>query len=92
MNRVLCLLFVALLFGCGFTKDTSKGIGGEIGSSFKKADDKEELLNSREKVKKSKIKYNKCLKDNPGSCDSEKAEYDQNVDEFVELQKKLNEL
>ena len=95
MIRILCTLLVLFMLGCGITKDTSKGICDEIGSSFKKADEKEELLDTREKVRKSKIKYNDCVNNNPNSetsCESLKTEYEQNVEEYVELQKKLNEL
>ena len=95
MKRTLCLLMVLFMVGCGITKDTSKGLGNEIGSSFKKANEKEDLLETREKVRRSKLKYNNCLNDNPNSessCESYKNEYEQNVEEYVELQKKLNEL
>ena len=95
MKCTLCLLSLLFMLGCGITKDTSKGLGKEIGSSFKKADEKEELLDTREKVRRSKSKYNNCLKNNPNNesnCDSLKIEYEQNVEEYVELQKKLNAL
>ena len=94
MKRTLFLLIVLFIVGCGITKDTSKGLGNEIGSSFKKANEKEDLLETRGKVRRSKLEYNKCLNDNPNresSCDSQKNEYEQNVEEYVELQKKLNE-
>ena len=95
MIRILCILLVLFMLGCGITKDTSKGVGDEIGSSFKKADEKEALLETRERVRKSKLKYNNCVDNNPNSdssCESLKNEYEQNVEEYVELQKKLNEL
>lgn len=95
MIKILCMLSIIFMLGCGFTKDTSKGLGDEIGSSFKKADEKEELLDTREKVRRSKAEYNDCLDNNPSresSCESLKNEYEQNVEEYVELQKKLNEL
>ena len=95
MKRTICLLIVLFMVGCGFTKDTSKGLGDEIGSSFQKADDKEDLLETREMVRRSKLKYNKCVDNNPNSetsCENLRIEYEQNVEEYVELQKKLNAL
>jgi hypothetical protein len=92
MNKIIPILLMLLIFGCSYGKEASKGIGGGISNSFKKADDKESLLDSREKVKRSKSKYNSCLKHSPSGCDREKDEYDQNVAEYVEIQKRLSDL
>ncbi len=92
MRKFIPLLVMLLILGCSYGKEASKGVGGKISNSFKKANDKESLLESREKVKRSKSKYNSCLKHSPSGCDREKDEYDQNVAEYVELQKKLSDL
>lgn len=92
MNKFIPMLVVLLLLGCSYGKETSKGVGGEIGDSFQKADDKEDLLETREKVKRSRNKYNSCIKKRPSGCESEKEEYDRNVAEYVELQKQLSDL
>lgn len=92
MNKFIPMLIILLTLGCSYGKEATRGVGGEIGDSFKKADDKESLLESRQKVVRSKNKYNSCIKDNPGRCDSEKDEYDKNVAEYVELQKNLSDL
>ena len=92
MNKFIPVLVILLMLGCSYGKDASKGVGNEIGESFQKADDKEDLLETREKVKRSRNKYNSCIKKRPSGCESEKAEYEQNVAEYVELQKKLSDL
>ena len=92
MNKIIPILLLLLVLGCSYGKEATRGVGGEIGDSFKKADDKESLLESREKVVKSKNRYNSCEKDSPGRCDAEKEEYESNVAEYVELQKKLSDL
>jgi len=92
MNKIIPMLILLLILGCSYGKEATRGVGGEIGDSFKKADDKESLLESREKVVRSRNKYNSCIKDRPSGCDAQKDEYDQNVAEYVELQKKLSDL
>jgi hypothetical protein len=92
MNKFIPMLIILLILGCSYGKEASRGVGGEIGDSFKKADDKENLLESREKVIRSRNKYNSCIKDRPSGCESEKEEYDQNVAEYVEFQKHLSDL
>lgn len=92
MNKFIPMLVLVLMLGCSYGKEATRGVGGEVSNSFKKADDKESLLESRQKVVRSKNKYNSCIKDRPSGCESEKEEYDQNVAEYVELQKKLSDL
>ena len=94
MRYILLSLLLVAFVGCGFTKDKSKTLGGEVSSSFKKADEKEELLEAREKVVRSKAKYRDCIDDNPNesSCESLKLEYEQNVERYTELQDSLNQL
>ncbi len=92
MNKFIPMLILLLIMGCSYGKEATRGVGGEIGDSFKKADDKESLLETREKVIRSKNRYNSCIKDSPSGCEAEKAEYDSNVAEYVELQKKLSDL
>lgn len=92
MNKIIPMLILLLALGCSYGKEATRGVGGEIGDSFKKADDKESLLESREKVVRSKNRYNSCMKKTNSGCDSEKEEYDRNVAEYVELQRKLSDL
>ncbi len=92
MNKFIPMLILLLALGCSYGKEATRGVGGEIGDSFKKANDKESLLESRQKVVKSRNSYNSCVNDSPGRCDAEKEEYDRNVAEYVELQKKLSDL
>jgi hypothetical protein len=92
MNKFIPILVILLMLGCSYGKEASKGVGGEIGDSFQKANDKEDLLESREKVKRSRNKYNSCIKDRPSGCESEKEEYDQNVAEYIEIQQQLSDL
>ena len=94
MRYILLSLLLATAIGCGFTKDKSKSLGDEVSSSFKKADEKEDLLEVREQVVRSKAKYRDCVDDNPNasSCENLKLEYEQNVERYIELQNSLNEL
>ena len=94
MRYILLSLLLLTFAGCGFTKDKSKSFGDEVSSSFKKADEKEDLLEAREKVVRSRDKYRDCVDDNPSesSCENLKLEYEQNVERYTELQDSLNEL
>ncbi len=89
MKRVLFLiLFVT---GCGVTQDTSKGLSEEIKSSFRRANEKQDLLRARDQVRKAKSKYNDCLNDNStrrSVCDGLKLEYEQKVEYYTEIQRK----
>ena len=92
MKKLIPLILICLVLGCSYGKEASKGVGGEISDSFKKADDKEALLEARERVIRSKSKYNSCLKKSPSGCEREKNEYDENVEQYVELQQRLSDL
>lgn len=92
MNKLILLLLICMMLGCSYGKEASKGVGGEISDSFKKADEKENLLEARQRVIKSRNKYNSCLKHSPSGCEREKSEYDENVEAYVELQKQLSDL
>ncbi len=88
MKVILYLCFILLASGCGIAKETSKGLE-EIRSSLKRANEKQELLRARERVKRSKSKYNKCLgssSDRKPHCEDLRLEYEQMAEEYIKLQ------
>lgn len=88
MKVILYLCFILLAGGCGITKEASKGLE-EIKSSLHRANERQELLKARERVKKSKSKYNKCISNSSGKkahCETLRLEYEQRVEEYINIQ------
>ena len=95
MTKTILILTLIFFAGCGYvekSKDIGKDIGEElnVGSPLGNSNQKEALANAREQVERSKSKHNSCLKRNSGdesACQATRAQYDEDVDRYIELQK-----
>jgi len=90
MKGILFLCLILLAGGCGIAKDTSRGLE-EIKASFRKANERQELLKVREQIKKSRLKYNKCLSNSSGKrahCEDLRLNYEQKVTEYANIKQK----
>jgi hypothetical protein len=88
IRRILVLISIIIipLAGCGYY-DTGKEM--LVDKPLDSSKRKQELLNAREGVEKSRRDYENCLKKNPvdeSTCESYKTTYEQNVETYSSLQ------